>query len=466
MSFLLLLSVLAAPPVAPTDSPPGWTPDTLLSLNDNQESRDPALAIDGLGRLHAVWKDNRRLGGYDEIHYRCRDSSGWSELFSVGHLDTVHNTPDIAVGADNSAHVCFMRRWGGPYTYFDVGYRRRDGLTGDWGPEQRLTSEDSLGYSGRPLAAVIGDTVFVFWLQERLVPPEVICRYNNRSGWTEARNVTGAGAAPAGYFDVHATPDGWLHVVWQDTRNDTQQLWHRYHDGDSWSAPERVTFHGYACIQPDMDSDSAGDIHLVYTGGGPDLRIHHRVWDRSARTWGPATHFYSWAGAPRPMIGVNRTTGERHLTHVGNQGIWALTYRRFDPGSGQWTDSVMLTRFDVATGPGKPVLDADGYAHILFWDQRFGAQEEVFYKSNRVQTGVLEPEVATRPARLPVYPSVASGIVHLRGSRGAQLLDAAGRLVRSLAPGPNDLSGLDEGVYFVRMSGDAGSADAKLVLAR
>jgi hypothetical protein len=48
---MLLLLLLVYPSV---DSPPGWTPDTLLSLNDNQESRDPVLAIDSLDRLHAV----------------------------------------------------------------------------------------------------------------------------------------------------------------------------------------------------------------------------------------------------------------------------------------------------------------------------------------------------------------------------------------------------------------------------
>jgi len=59
MTVLSLLLLIATTPV---DSPPGWTPDTLLSLNDVQESRDPALVIDNLGRLHGVWKDNRRLG--------------------------------------------------------------------------------------------------------------------------------------------------------------------------------------------------------------------------------------------------------------------------------------------------------------------------------------------------------------------------------------------------------------------
>ncbi len=447
MTVLTLVLLLVA---APLDSPPGWTPDTLLSLNDGQESRDPALAIDNLGRLHAVWKDNRRLGGYDEIHYRCKDSTGWSEIVSVGNLDTVHNTPDIAVGPDNSAHVVFMRRWGGPYTYFDVGYRRRDGATGEWDPETRLTYQDSLGYSGRPLVIVAGDTVFAFWLREREVPPEIVYCYNNGSGWTIPQNITGAEAVPTGYYDVHATEDGWAHIVWQDARTDTQQLWQRFHNGDSWSIPARITFHGYETIQPDVDSDSSGDIHLVYTGGGPELRIHYRIWDRDSTSWGAVTHFYSWAGAPRPMVGVNKTTGERHLTHVGNQGIWALAYRRYDPGSGQWTDSTMLTWYDVATGPAKPVLDQAGYVHLLFWDQRFGSQEEVFYKTNHVQVGLVEGPAAPPCGRVLVLPTVASCAVRLLGKNSAWMVDAAGRKVLLLRPGTNDVSRLADGIYFVR----------------
>ena len=461
---MAILSVLLLFASTPVDSPPGWTPDTLLSLNDVQESRDPALVIDGLGRLHAVWKDNRRLGGFDEIHYRCKDSAGWSELFSVGNLDTVHNSPDIAVGADNSAHVVFMRRWGASWLYFDVGYRRRDGATGDWGTEERLTFQDSLGYSGRPQVIVAGDTVFAFWLREREVPPEIVYCYNNGSGWTEPAFVTGDGARPSGYYDVLATEDGWVHIVWSDMRSDTQQLWHRFHNGDSWSTPARVTFHGYETIQPDFDSDSGGNIHLVYTGGGPELRIHYRIWDRAAMTWGPVTHFYSWAGAPRPMVGVNKQTGERHLTHVGNQGIEVLAYRRYDPDSAQWTDSTLLTWYDVATGPAKPVLDDDGYVHLLFWDQRFGSQEEVFYKTNRVQAGLEEQVTLPSRARPLLAPTVTTGAVRLLGERNAWMVDAAGRRVCLFKPGANDVSHLAEGVYFVLPAQDRPAA--KLTIKR
>ena len=465
---------------AAIDSPPGWTPDTLLSLNDVQESREPSLAIDSRGRLHAVWKDNRRLHGRDEVHYRCKDSTGWGELFSVGNLDTVHNWPDVAVDAADNVHVSFMRWYGAPYDYYDVGYRRRDGVTGDWGAEERLTVNDSLGHSAYPQTVCIGDTVFVFWFRQRLTPAEIVYSYNNGSGWSAPERVTKDDAVPAGYYDIHATPDGWLHVIWQDNRSDTLHLWHRFHSGDSWSEPERVTFHDYQCIEPDMDSDSAGNIALVYSGGDPEDRLHYRVWDRGTMTWGPVTHFYSWSGVPYPKVGVNKVTGEAHLTHVGHQGVWCLGYRRLDPGTGQWTDSTMLTWYDVATGPAKPVLDADGYVHLVFWDQRYGSQEEIQYKTNRLASGAAEEssKCEVRSASRPTFvrgvlpwdcQPVSSG--ETGGCTRPVLLDAAGRRVMVLVPGENDVGHLAPGVYFVRedgprVRGSRGPRVTKVVIGR
>jgi hypothetical protein len=477
--MLVLLAVFAAGPIVgpegntdyraaavvpqvPVDSPPGWSDDTLLSINDVQESRVPEMVMDGLGRLHAVWKDNRRLNGRDEVHYRCKDSTGWSGLFSVGNLDTVHNSPDVCVDPGNSAHVVFLRWYGVPYAYYDVGYRRRDGTTGNWDPEERLTVDDSLGFSTYPQTVFAVDSVFVFWQNERSSPPEIWYVYNDGTGWSEQHAIVTGDARPGGYYDVLATGDDWIHIVWQDYRTGTTDLWHRYHNGDSWSVPEQVTDHGYNSIQPSIAVDSAGDIHLAYSGGGPDVRIHYRIRDRSTGVWGPVTHFYSWAGTPFPKVGVNLETGERHLTHVGHSGGCFLCYRRYDPVAQVWTDSTQLTFYDVATGPAKPVLDADGYVHLVFWDQRFGAQEEIFYKTNRIVTGIGEAGVEGSRAGMLVFPSVTSGRVHLTGSGSATLFDIRGRRVAGLGSGANDLRHVPAGVYFVR--GPAGNVAQKLVI--
>ena len=443
-----------AAPFVPVDSPPGWTDDTLVSLDDTKESIHPQMCIDAQDRLHVVWKDNRRLNGRDEIHYRMRDESGWSELFCVSDLDTSSNSPDVSVSADGDVHVCFQRWYGAPYAAYDLEYRRKDGVTGNWDELVRLTERESLGLSTYPKTVVAGDSVFVFWQNERAVPPEIWYVYNNGSGWSERIALAKNDARPAGYYAVHATPDGWIHAVWQDFRDGDAQLWHRVHDGDSWSTEELVTEHGYACTQPGMTTDSAGNLHLGYSGGSPGGRLHYRIWDRATRTWGAATQFYSWSGNPNPRIAVNHATGERHLAHVGNDGSWCLAYKRHDPVQQAWTDSLKLTYMGVTTGPGEMVLDGNGYVHMVFYDYRMHGNEEIFYKNNTLTSAVEEPGAGPARHRALVVPSVSAGKVRLLGDEAAEVYDAHGARVRVLEPGGNDLGRLAEGVYFIRTAED------------
>lgn len=448
---------------APVDSPAGWTPDTLLSPPDDRESREPRIAIDDLDRLHVVWKDNRRIQGRDEIHYLMKDSTGWTDFMSVGRLDTAHNSPDVAVDAARNVHVTFLRWYGVPYDYYDVGYRMRDGATGNWDDEERLTTDDSLQSSADPQVVVNGDTVFVFWMRTRITPREVGYIYNNGSGWSQRVAVTKQDAAPLRY-DVEVTGDGWLHVVWQDNRNDTNQVYHRYFDGDSWSTPELATRHGYYCTQPGIATDSAGDVHLVFGGGpSPEGRLHYNRWSRATRTWGTPTRWYSWSGAPDPRIAVNQATGERHLSHVGYTTGWVLAYKRYDPTQQVWTDSTQLTFYNVPLGAGEMVLDAAGYVHMVFWSSHAGSQEEIVYKTNRLPTGLAGQAPGRRIGAALVRPSVAAGRLRLAGVKPVALYTGDGRRAAELSPGDNDVSRLDAGVYFVRLSG---GGSQKIVIER
>ncbi|MEO0082420.1 MAG: hypothetical protein ABIL25_09040 [candidate division WOR-3 bacterium] len=437
---------------AVSDSPPGWSADTLLSLNDGKESRDPVLTIDTRGRLHAAWKDNRRLRGSDEIHYRCRDSSGWSEIFAVGNLDTAHNSPGIAVGPDNSVHLCFLRWYGVPYAYYDLGYRRRDGLTGNWDDEEWLTVDDSLGFAAYPQTAVASDSVFVFWQKERSNPAEIWYRYNKGTGWSDRVAVVTGEARPNGYYAVVSTRDGWVHIVWQDNRDGTNQLWHRYSQGDTWSVPELVTNHGYACTQPSIATDSADNLHLAYSGGQPEGRIHYRVWTRATRQWQAPTRFYSWSGSPMPKVAVNHATGERHMTHVGYTIGWCLAYKHYDP-LGQVWDTTQLTFNYVNTGAAPLVIDPEGFVHLVFWDQRFG-EEEIQYKTNRIQTGLAAGKAASSRNPLLIRPSVFRSGGLLQSRQRTALYDASGRKAAVLVPGAN-LVTVQPGVYFARTADGA-----------
>jgi hypothetical protein len=445
-----------APLTAPPDTPPGWY-DTLLTVPDDKESRDPVSAFDSRGRLHVAWKDNRRLQGSDEIHYLMKDSTGWRDFQCVSNLDTSHNSPALVVDAEGNVHVFFLRWSGQPYGY-DLGYRRRDGATGTWWPEERLTDHDSLSTASRPHAVVVADTVFVFWRITNVSPQLFGYAYNNGGGWSDYKVLSSGEERYRGNIAVRASRDGWIHVVWDDDRADTTQLWHRYHNGDSWSAPYRTTFEGHNAVQPGLAFDSLGNLHVAFAGGpSPVDRLHYRVWDRATRAWGEPTRWYSWNGSPDPRIGINLRTGERHLAHVGAEGsLFGLYYRRFDPGQNVWTDSTRLTFNAALTGPALPLVDAAGRVHLVFWCNGYGAQEEIVYKTNHLPAAVAEERHTPSASRVTPHATVVRGVLHLPVSslviRNSSLLDAAGRRVLDLRPGPNDVSSLRPGVYFVRPS--------------
>lgn len=66
------------------------------------------------------------------------------------------------------------------------------------------------------------------------------------------------------------------------------------------------------------------------------------------------------------------------------------------------------------------------------------------------ENGVEEKAEGGRLEVEPDIPTVVHGVLMMGRQPAAELLDIAGRRLRKLAPGPNDVSGLSPGIYFVR----------------
>ncbi|MFO7675444.1 MAG: hypothetical protein R6X12_03905 [bacterium] len=106
---------------------------------------------------------------------------------------------------------------------------------------------------------------------------------------------------------------------------------------------------------------------------------------------------------------------------------------------------------------------------ILSLAMRGGAEPVLFagteggsvYRTG-VVTGVVDRPVASRAGLLPA--TIVRGALRLPGAERAQMLDAAGRKVRELEPGVNDLAGLSPGVYFVRVGEGAGRRIARVTV--
>jgi len=107
------------------------------------------------------------------------------------------------------------------------------------------------------------------------------------------------------------------------------------------------------------------------------------------------------------------------------------------------------------------------------WEQAW------FYGMTLIGDGMLKPRVpqtalADRPApSAPRHPRAASVVRHILrlpdsplAPRPASLLDASGRSVMLLGPGPNDIRGLPAGFYFIVTAGGSGLACRPVLIAR
>lgn len=117
--------------------------------------------------------------------------------------------------------------------------------------------------------------------------------------------------------------------------------------------------------------------------------------------------------------------------------------------------------YQTADRNGRPV---DGDVIITSDGRRFVINGDTF----DCKAGVGEERPAPDKQRIAHYfgPTVARGTLRLGAGCFALVLDAAGRQVRELAPGANDVTGLAPGVYFLEVRSAAIAGRQRLMLVR
>jgi len=123
----------------------------------------------------------------------------------------------------------------------------------------------------------------------------------------------------------------------------------------------------------------------------------------------------------------------------------------YNRGSG-WSEPEAIT--DMAATAVDIASDRSGRIYVVFSDM----QRSYFTSYRTVRPGMDggasdEPRATSGPTVVRGVISLPSPIANLQSP--SVLLDAAGRKVMELVPGPNDVSRLAPGVYFVR-GGDPG----------
>ena len=223
-----------------------WTAPAKIS--GPHKALESDLAVDALGRAHAVWHEDFNAEGRGwEIRYSIRENGAWSAPMSASLSSRDDVWPTIATGPDGSAHVAWQH-----YQNLRLHYRSRS-PNGVWDASDSHLDNES-GRSNSPDIAVGADgAVHVAYMEDRqaLIPGT-----DDKRGWEIAyvrRPAGGAWSSPH-YFDHYAGgeididpavgigTDGSVTVTWSDY-NDAY-ISRRLPNGE-WT-PMRAVFHDNA----------------------------------------------------------------------------------------------------------------------------------------------------------------------------------------------------------------------------
>jgi len=429
--------------------------------------------------LHAVWYDYRESSG-DVFHKRSTDNgSSWEGDTRLTTVGDSSETPAVAA-AGQTVHVVWANN-----SDMQVQYRRSaDGGT-NWGTVVPLTTGST--YTLYPSVATEGNNVHVVWIDARPATnylPEVYYRRSTDGGSTwqsEARLSTGQSSTRQ---PAIAVAGDLVHVVWDDGRHglNAEIYYRRSTDGGAtWQSETRFTdasgssFNGvvaatgqHAYAAWDDDRDGNWEIYCKRsTDAGANWSADTRLTNNIADSY-----FASIAAAGNCV----------HITWEDARDVNLEEYHKRSADYGQtWSDDTRLTN---STGHSSynTVAVSGTAVHVLWHDNREG-NWEIYYKRNLTGNPGVEAAPNTE-FRVPNRgATIVRGVLHLRPSpfllplgegqevREWNLLDVSGRRAMALQPGPNDVSRLAPGIYFL-VRGESGAASLghqvlrKVVIAR
>ncbi len=358
-----------------------WESDVQITAT-GAESIYPTLGVSG-STIHLAWVDQRDGGGNREIYYNRSADNGTTWQAS----DTrISNDPAFSIRADfavnGDAVYLFWRddRHGNYEEYF---VQSTDGGV-SWGPETRLTNDP--GLSGCPFPVVNGDTLHLFWR-------------DNRSGTFKIYYKRSVDAGANWSADILLTPDGitaefpfpaingqTIHLVWRDNRDGNAEIYYKRSTdgGNSWTSDARLTNdpgeseHPKLVVQDD-------NLYLVWRDNRDgNYEVYFKKSTDGGQTWSADTRLTNNSGQSLwPVLAVSN-----HLIHLlwadDRDGTTALYYTFSSDGGNSWRVETRLSDCTVPIYMGAhPIMVTDSYIHVVFNDDRSG-ENEIYYKRGTI----------------------------------------------------------------------------------
>jgi len=275
----------------------------------------------------------------------------------------------------------------------EVYYKRSTNCGVSWGPDTRLTNNDSIKYD--PSIVVSGSVLRVVWSDERDDTTgnhnaEIYYKSSTDGGmsWGPDTRLTfadGGSESPS-----MAVEDSVIHIVWYDYRNDTTG--NEYTDiyykrsmdsGLTWGPDIRLTSdpHNYYSGYPGV-AVSGSVVHVVWedarNGGTGD--VYYKRSTDGGSSWGPDTRLTEdTANSWDPCIALNNDT-VRIVWEDDRDGNFEIYYKQSTDGGLTWGPDTRLTN-NPADSYYPTIAVSGSKLHVVWQDDRYG-DYEIFYKES------------------------------------------------------------------------------------
>jgi hypothetical protein len=252
----------------------------------------PAVAVDGSDNAFAVWVD-RRNGRSDIFASKRSASSGtWGSnvrVNSTTKFDT-QDSPAIAVAPNGDAIALWYRA---ANHKSNIWASRLPAGSSTWGPEIRVTSNQTTQKQGPRVAVGPNGTAYAAWMDPAVGNADIwfSSLAAGSSTWSTNTKISDdPGSAFQGPTDIGVDGAGNVFVAWTDRRTSPYQLRvRRLPSGGSWAASTVIASDGGNA--PSIAVRTDGRAFLVWHDGD--------AYEEYPRVWGSAYDAGAWSAPER-----------------------------------------------------------------------------------------------------------------------------------------------------------------------
>jgi len=438
-----------------------WSPPAALS-SAAYNARQPALAADASGNIHAVWMESTSAGAKYQVFYSKYNGSSWSSAVQVSVAASVRGEePTIEVGTDGTVWVAYNNDGEGIGNEYVYVVKSTDGGS-NW--------------------SATADTI--------------------SSGGNISSSITNARVALA------RASAGKIVAVWHDGQPwnvDRREIYFNSFNGSSWGTAEMIsdttTSDRSANWYPTVAVDGSDNIYVIYHTNNVDvdrlLLCQKKAW---ADAWTSSTTSVIAVETNGDMLSVSATADENDVVHLAYRrdvaadtlyGLDEIVYTFTADGGSTWSTPIVVSRVDQDAGYVSMANTVDPtYGMDLAWresrDANVSDQDTLAVVHANIPysvTSVSEelPESFEVFANYPNPFNPSTTIEFTLATRSQvrlTIFDLTGREVKTVVnenrdagayretwDGTNNLSQpVSSGVYFSRLSTGNGLRTIKMIL--